>query len=445
MRKSVKVLSVAFAAIGIAWIAYPPARDWPGLRQVRETLAFGLGAAGMAVPEMLKSAEKSGGGKGPAPVAKGSGGPVPIRAAMAVNAEMPVVLSAPGTVEAIATAGVKPRVDGQIAEIAFKEGDLVRAGQVLFRLDDRLINAAIRLAEANIAKDKAALKDAELILGRREALVSKKIVSEAATDTQRSTVEALKASIVAGESALEAQRTQLDYLTIKAPITGRTGTIKTELGVNVRTGDTTPLVVINQTQPITVAFAVPQSDLAPLRRALASGALCVVKAAGEKPVEASGKLVFIDNQVDKQTGTLMAKVEVPNDGEVLWPGQAVGISLTVETRPGFVAVPTSAVLPSQVGMIAWVVGNDNKVQPKPVTLERVAGDLAFVSSGLRPGDRVVTDGQLRLAPGTTVAVRQPEAPGSPAGNAKTGGEASDKSAPASPIGGASRASDRGRS
>ena len=319
---------------------------------------------------------------------------------------MPVVLSAPGTVEAFATVEVKPRVDGQISEIAFQEGQEVKAGDVLFRLDDRLMLAQMRQAEANINRDRASLTDAEAILRRRETLVTKNIVSEASTDTQRSAVEVLKASIAAGQAQYEAWRTQLDYLTIRAPIGGRTGVVKTKIGANVRMADTTSLVVINQTRPIAVTFSVPQVDLPTLRRALSLRSEATIRVSGESPVSTTGRVIFIDNQVDKTTGTLLGKVEVPNENEVLWPGQAVDVELVVEHRPGFVSVPASAVLPSQQGMLSWVIGADGTVTPRTVKLARVIGNTAYLSDGLAPGERVVTDGQLRLAPGATVTVRE---------------------------------------
>lgn len=396
MRRLFTIAAVLLAGGAVIWFAYPPSRQWPVFSHVGELVA--------PVPKEAAAT------KGPAGGAKGRGAAVPVMAGTAVTAEMPVILSAPGTVVPFATVGVKPRVDGQISEIAFKEGDEVRAGDVLFRLDDRLVKAQMRQAEANIARDRAALKDAEAILKRREALVSKNIVTEEATETQRSTVEALKASIAAGEAQFEAWRTQLDYLTVLAPIPGRTGALKTQLGTNVRTADTDSLVVINQTKPIYVSFSVPQVDLGKLRQALAARSEATVRVGGETPVQTEGKVIFIDNQVDKTTGTLMGKVEVANEDELLWPGQAVDVELLVERKPGFIAVPASAVLPSQQGMLAWVIGADGRVAPRTVALARVIGTTAYVSDGLAAGERVVTDGQLRLAPGAAVTVREPDPP-----------------------------------
>lgn len=413
-------MAAVLSAAGVAaWVAYPPARDWPGIQQIRSFVGDSSASSTKTAAATTPDNDKKGG--------RPRSATVPVVAATAQTAEMPVMLSAPGTVEPFATVEVKPRVDGQISEVAFNEGDEVKAGDVLFRLDDRLIKAQMRQAEANITRDRASLTDAEAILKRREMLVTKSIVSEQATETQRSAVEVLKASIAAGEAQVEAWRTQLDYLTIRAPINGRTGSVKTKIGANVRATDGAPaLVVINQTRPISVTFSVPQVELASLRRALASRVEATVRAGGEKPVESVGKVVFIDNQVDKTTGTLLGKIEVPNENEVLWPGLAVDVDLIVERRPGYVSVPASAVLPSQSGMLAWVINEQGTATPRPVKLARVIGATAYVSDGLSAGEVVVIDGQLRLAPGARVMIRQPggergpPAPGTPAATGKQG-------------------------
>jgi multidrug efflux system membrane fusion protein len=330
-----------------------------------------------------------------------------VTAAKVEQADMPVILSAPGTVEPLATVAVKPRVDGQITEVAFAEGDLVQEGSVLFRLDDRIVKAQIAQAEANIAKDEASLRDAQATLTRREALIGKQVVTEAALDQARYAVEGLKASIAAGRALLESQKTQLDYLTIRAPITGRTGSLTAKLGATVRSQDPLALVTINQTRPILVSFAVPQNELGAVRRALATKAEAEIIVPGVKRTSVRGTISFIDNQVDKQTGTIIIKVMAENAEEVLWPGLSVEVALTVEVKPGMLSAPAGAVLPAQQGMIAWVIGADNKVAPRVVVVDRIVGQTVFVSSGLEPGERVVTDGQLRLAPGTAVTIEEP--------------------------------------
>jgi membrane fusion protein, multidrug efflux system len=370
----------------------------PEARQRAEALTgLKLGADPIASSDTKAPAKKSG------PAA------APVTVATVVEADMPIILTSPGTVEALATVAVRTRVDGQIISVGFSEGDLVNEGQVLFQLDDRLVKAQIQQAEANIAKDEASLADAAATLNRRELLVRQKITTEALLDTARAAVGALKASIAAGRAALDVQKTQLDYLTIKAPITGRTGSLSAKLGANIRAADATPLVTLNQTKPIAVGFAMPQTDLTALRDALKRGAKADLIVPGSKPVRTSGDLTFVDNQVDKTTGTVTAKVTSPNTEEVLWPGLAVEVELTVEVKPKIAAVPASAVLPAQQGMMTWVVAADNKVAPRQVTLERIVGQLAYVTEGLKAGERVVTDGQLRLAPGATVSVQEPKA------------------------------------
>lgn len=343
---------------------------------------------------------------------KGRGGPppAPVTIATVVAGDMPVILNAPGTVDPYTTVNVKTRVDGQIAEVLFKEGDLVQKDQVLFRLDERLIQAQIKQAEANIKRDQANLTEALATLERRNALVQKRIVSEAAMETARALVESLKANITAGQAALEAQKTQLDYLVIKAPIAGRTGAAQFKAGANIRAADTAPLVVINQIKPIAVVFSSPQSDLAALRLALSRKAEGDVIVPGTPPVVRTGRLEFIDNQVDRQTGALAAKLLVPNEDEALWPGQAVQVALKVEIRPNMLQVPASAVLPSQQGMMVWVVNAENRVAARTVVLDRIVGQTAYLSEGIKAGEVVVTDGQVRLAPNAPIQVRDPAAP-----------------------------------
>jgi membrane fusion protein, multidrug efflux system len=380
-----------------------------------------LGVVGVAVaasaayffwPDLIpgaRTAEKSAVATGKGETKKG-GGPAlaPVTVADVVEGDMPVILVAPGTVEPLANVAVKPRVDGQIIEVAFKEGDFVEENSVLFRLDDRMVKAQIGQAEATIARDQATLRDAEATLSRRQSLIANRIVTEAALDQARFAVEALKASIAAGQASLESQKTQLDYLTIRAPISGRTGSLTAKLGATVRSQDALALVTINQTKPITVSFSLPQGDLPALRRALTSKANADVKVpGGTPPVVVQGVIAFVDNQVDRTTGTIGAKVTAQNADEVLWPGQSVQVALTVEVKPKMLSVPATAVLPAQQGMIIWAVSADNKVSPRVVTVERIVAQTAFLSSGVALGDRVVTDGQIRLAPGATVRIEQP--------------------------------------
>jgi multidrug efflux system membrane fusion protein len=366
----------------------------------------GPGHGPAPVADQAKAAQKvpgKGDGKGRAP-------PAPVTAATVVAADMPVVLSAPGTVEPLAAVAVRPRVDGQIVEVAFREGDLVTEGSVLFRLDDRMVKAQIAQAEANVAKDEASLRDAQATLARRQALIEKQVVTEASLDQARFAVDGLKAAIAAGRAQLDSQRTQLDYLTIRAPITGRTGGLAAKLGAQVRAQDATALVTINQTRPITVAFALPQRELSAVRRALAAKATAEVIVPGPQRTVVPATISFIDNQVDKQTGAIALKVVAENAEEVLWPGQSVEVALTVEVKREMLSAPVTAVLPAQQGMIAWVIGADNKVAVRVVKVERIVGRTVFLSGGVSAGERVVTDGQIRLSPGAMVTIDEPRRP-----------------------------------
>jgi membrane fusion protein, multidrug efflux system len=423
MRKLFSVLVLGVIAGAGALYASPDARQWTSATSgvdVAKQLTTHLPPA--ALPPDLRggvalwpSATPSADTKTAAPAAKKGPPPPPVTVTTVVEQDMPVMLSAAGTVEAIASVAIKPRVDGQIIEVGFKEGDTVKEGQVLFRFDERLVRAQIQQAEANIARDQALLNDAETILGRREALIAKKIVTEASTDTARANTQSLKSSIAAGKALLDIQKTQLDYLTIKAPITGRTGALTAKLGTSVRAADPLALVTINQVKPVAAAFAMPQTELTALRLALTNKASAIVNVAGSIPLKVPGTLMFVDNQVDKQTGTVIAKVQIPNADEALWPGLAVEVDVTVEVRPKMIAVPGIAVLPAQQGMLAWVVDANNKVSARVVQVDRIVGATAYIADGLKVGERVVTDGQQRLAPGVTVLVQEPK--GAPAGKA----------------------------
>jgi membrane fusion protein, multidrug efflux system len=390
-RLGVCVVGVAIA-VGAAYFVWPQ---------------YFASIASLASTDQAKGAPKKGEAKGRPPGA-------PVTAAVVVESDMPVILVAPGTVEPLANVTVKTRVDGQINEVRFKEGDFVKAGDVMFLLDDRLVKAQIAQAEASIAKDQASLRDAEATMARRMALIDKKIVTEASLDQSKFAVEGFKASIAAGQALLDSQKTQLDYLTIRAPISGRTGTINAKVGTMVRGTDSLALVTINQTKPIWVTFALPQSDLAAMRRALTTNSLAdVTIPGGAKPTVVQATIAFVDNQVDKTTGTITAKVMAENADEVLWPGQSVLVALTVEVKRSVMSVPATAVLPSQQGMMTWVIGGDNKVTPRTVVIERIVGQTAFLAQGVKVGERVVTDGQIRLAPGTTVNVEEPRRPQAP--------------------------------
>ena len=272
---------------------------------------------------------------------------------------MPVILVAPGTVEPLANVAVKPRVDGQIVEVAFKEGDLVEEGSVLFRLDDRMVKAQIAQAEANIAKDQASLRDAEATLARRQALIAKQDRHRGRARSGALCRRRLQgqhrrrpgAARVAEDPARLPDHPRADHRPHRQP---RRPSSAPPCAARTRP----PLVTINQTKPIMVELrACRRASSRALRRALTAKATAEIKSpAARKPTVVPGTIAFVDNQVDRQTGTITAKVVAENADEVLWPGQSVEVALTVEVKPSMLSVPAAAVLPAQQGMITWVIG-----------------------------------------------------------------------------------------
>jgi multidrug efflux system membrane fusion protein len=343
--------------------------------------------------------------------------PIPVHAAAVETRDMPLLINEIGTVEPLATVAVKSRIDGLIVQVGFTEGDYVLAGDVLFKLDDRTARAQLAQAEANLARDKAQLADAARILARNEALAERGFAARATLDTARATVARLEAAAAAGVAQIDNLRAQLDYLRaqldylraqldytiVRAPISGRTGAQAFKMGANVKANDTTPLVTINQTRPISVLFSVPQTELAALRAARRSLPVTVT-ARGSRRVSAEGLLTFIDNAVDQATGTIALKATIANQDEALWPGQFVDVSVLVDTVSGIAAVPANAVLVGQDGTYVFVIKQDQTVEPRVIEVNRTIDGVAFVTRGLALGERVVTDNQLRLSPGSSVTV-----------------------------------------
>ncbi len=329
--------------------------------------------------------------------------PIPVHAAAVETRDMPLLINEIGTVEPLATVAVKSRIDGLIVQVGFTEGDYVLAGDVLFKLDDRTARAQLAQAEANLARDKAQLADAARILARNEALAERGFAAKATLDTAHATVAGLEAAAAAGVAQIDNLRAQLDYTIVRAPISGRTGAQAFKMGANVKANDTTPLVTINQTRPISVLFSVPQTELAALRAARRSLPVTVT-ARGSRRVSAEGLLTFIDNAVDQATGTIALKATIANQDEALWPGQFVDVSVLVDTVSGIAAVPANAVLVGQDGTYVFVIKQDQTVEPRVIEVNRTIDGVAFVTRGLALGERVVTDNQLRLSPGSSVTV-----------------------------------------
>ncbi len=332
--------------------------------------------------------------------------PAPVTVAAAAKKTVPVRVRTIGSVKALATVAVRPRVGGELTGVFFKEGDVVKKDQKLFTIDPRPYEAAIKQAEANRAKDVAVLAGAELDLRRAAQAKSTGAGSPTEYDAAFTAVASAKAAIEADDAAVNTAKVQLAYTTITSPLDGRVGELLVTQGNLVDANGVTPLVVINQIHPISVAFTLPEQQLPAVVEASAKGPLRVeadVRGGGPRVV---GKLAFIDNAADPLTGTVQFKATFDNAADRLVPGLFVEVTLTLGDRPDSVVVPTAAVQSGQKGQYVYLVTAAQKAEVRPVTVAfDTAGGEAVIASGLGGGETVVTEGQLRLAPGVRVTTK----------------------------------------
>jgi len=341
---------------------------------------------------------------------KGPKGPsaVPVSIAQVAQETVPFRLQAIGNVEAYSTVAVKARVDGQIVEVGFKEGEEARKGQVLFRIDPRPFEAALRQAEANALRDAAARDQARSQEKRYQELLAKNFVSKEAYAQIRTNAAVAEATAGASQAALDNARLNLEYGTIRAPIEGYAGKIQIQMGNLVRANDVNPLVVINQVRPIYVNFSVPEQRLAEVREHMASRQVAVeALAPGSDHAAASGTLIFVDNAVDPSTGTIRMRARFPNKENLLWPGQFVNVSARLFEQADAIVIPSQAVQTGPEGQYVYVVDRSMVVDVRRITVQRTEGERAIVASGLAKGEQVVTQGQLRLGPKTRVQIGKP--------------------------------------
>ncbi len=340
---------------------------------------------------------------------QGAGGAAPVTVATAVRKTVPVQLNAIGTVQAISTVAVRSQVEGMLVGVHFKEGQEVRRGERLFTIDPRPFQAALRRAEAALARDTVQLENARRDLRRNEELFKSGLLARGPFDQIRTNAEALEATVRADQAAVQNAKLQLGYTRIDAPIDGRTGNLMVNRGNLVRSNDNVPLVTINQLHPIYVAFSVPQQELPQIKEYMAAGPLRVDAVPPTGKAASRGTLTFLNNAVDNATGTIQLKGTFPNDDRALWPGQFVNVTLTLTEEPNAVVIPSQAVQAGQKGSFVFVVKEDLSVDSVPVAVARTVGQEAVIEKGLAPGQRVVTDGQLRLHPGARVEIKEPGA------------------------------------
>ncbi|HEY5963226.1 MAG TPA: efflux RND transporter periplasmic adaptor subunit [Xanthobacteraceae bacterium] len=340
---------------------------------------------------------------------RGDDGPVPVIAALTRRADVPVYLDGVGTVRALNTVTVRPQVDGKLISVNYTEGQQVEQGFVLAKIDPVTYQAAYDQAVAKKAQDEATLANARLDVARYARLMTTNAVAQQQLDAQKATVAQLEAQVRLDQAQIDNAKAFLDYTTIVAPISGRTGIRQVDRGNIVRASDASGIVVITQLQPVSLLFTLPQQQLGDVNRAFAARTL-QVDAFGpdNKTVIESGELKVVDNQVDQATGTIKLKAEFANRELQLWPGGFVNVRLLINTLKDVVVAPTAAVQRGPRGTFVYVVGNDNKVAVRPISLVQQDETQAVIDKGVEVGERVVTTGFARLTPGAEVAVTNAE-------------------------------------
>jgi membrane fusion protein, multidrug efflux system len=333
------------------------------------------------------------------------GGPVPVLAATATKADVPVYLDAVGTIKALNTVTVSPQVDGKLLSVGFKEGDDVKKGDVLARIDPTIYQAQLDQAIAKKAQDEAQLGNAKVDLERYEKLAASNAINRQQADTQRALVAQDAALVQSDQAAIENAQATLGYTTIIAPIDGRTGIRQVDEGNIVHAASSPAIVVITQIKPISVIFNLPQQNIDQVNSAFAKGPLEVdaLRPDNNAAIE-RGKLTVMDNQVDQTTGTVKLKAEFPNANIDLWPGQFVNVRLLIDTLKSVVVIPTGAVQRGPNGTFVYVVKDDNTAAMRPIVVQKQDETQTVVKSGLTPPERVVTTGFVRLTDGSKVTI-----------------------------------------
>jgi multidrug efflux system membrane fusion protein len=334
--------------------------------------------------------------------------PTAVVAATASMADFPIRRYAIGFVSSPAVVSVNARISSQITSIAVRDGQMVRAGDLLFSLDDRALRAQLARDQATLAKDQALLASATADLERAKALVARQAGTQQAYDQAIAAQKSAAATVDADRATIDADEVQLSYATITAPISGRLGAVSVAIGDLVTTSSgsstSTPLVTITQMDPFEVSFNLPESDLALLHKALAAprqGAVTLTRD-GDPTAIGKGTLDFVDSSVDTASGTIATRASVPNPDLSLWPGQYVNVVLDAGIMPQMTSVPTVAVQPSQKGPFVYVIKPDNTVEVRPVQVALTEGDNSAIGDGLKSGERVVVEGQAKLKDGAPV-------------------------------------------
>ena len=342
--------------------------------------------------------------------AKG-GGPAPVNVITAIieQKSVPLDLKVIGNVVPNQSVAIKSRIDSAIMEIHFKDGDEVKKGDTLFLLDRRTLESQLQSLKSNLVRDRALLEDARLKYTRSKDLKIKGYETVSNFDTAKATYESQQAAVAVAQAAIDSANVQLGYTVITSPIDGRAGTINLTAGNNVKANDTQPLVTVNEIKPIRAQLAVPQTYLAPLRKAMANGATEVQATINNDNQPVVGKLTYIDNAIDAASGTFVARATFENLDERLWPGMFVNLTVRLGNEDGVLTVPETAIQRGQSGDYMFVIAG-GKATKTPVTVIRTLDGQAVITGAFKEGDAVVVDGALTLKDGDAVSVRYPDAP-----------------------------------
>ncbi len=333
---------------------------------------------------------------------------MPVRVAIVSRQDVPIYLTGLGTVQASFTVGIHSQVDGKLQEVLFTEGQHVKKGDVLAKIDPRLFQAALDQAKAKRAQDQAQLTSAEKDLARSKTLVLSNITSQQIVDQQQAKVDQLKAAIAADEAMIQTAQTQLEYTTITAPSDGRMGVRLVDPGNIVHANDQVSLATLVLTQPSAVMFTLPARYLDDVRDAMARAPVEVTAYDQDnRRALATGKLLLVDNVIDQATATIRLKAMFLNEDEKLWPGEFVNAHVLLDTRGNAVVVPSAAVQRGPQGLFVWTITAKNLAEPRPIEVGPTYEGLTVVASGLSGGERIVTDGQYKLQRDAPVTVTSP--------------------------------------
>lgn len=381
-------------------------RSAPGRKSRRVVLI--AASAAVIVISGLSSYRYWSQGPNPANAARAGHAAVPVSVIAASRQDVQIYLTGLGTVQALFTVAIHAQVDGKLQDVFFKEGQRVKKGDVLAKIDPRLYQAALDQAKAHKAMDEAALIAAVKDLARFQTLVAKNAETQQNLDLQQAKVDQSKASIDADQAAIETAQTNLDYTDVVAPSDGRMGVRMVDPGNIVHASDQNAIAILTQTEPITIVFTLPAQTLDDVREAMAQGTVEVAAYDRDNVrLLANGTLATIDNLIDQATGTYRLKALFQNADEKLWPGEFVNARILLGTRKDVVVIPPTAVQRGPHGLFAWVVKTDNTVEPRPIETGATTGDRTIVTSGLDDGDRVVTDGQYKLQANAPVTITAP--------------------------------------